>query len=311
MYRLSSRTLRNLRPVKPVPATRISRFGFHHCTSSWDALSDHFPQYTAPYQVFDRQVKRLQRDRAASFVESSREVDYLKDEVAARLADRLLDIKRKYPTVVELGAGCGHFAKALEPTMTKKLIMCEMSEMMLNRDIDVKYKVEVERRLLDEECPKFEPNSLEIVVSNLSMHWVNNLPARVKDALVPDGAFIGSLFGGDTLFELRTSLQLADQERSGGIAARVSPMTQMTDVGGLLNRAGFTLSTIDVDNIQVNYPSMFHLISDLNAMGEGNAVTQRLPMLKRDTLIAAASIYKELHGNEDGSIPATFQILYF
>lgn len=47
---------------------------------------------TAPqaFQVFDRKVKCMQKDRAASNVEESRTVDYLKDEIAARVADRLL-----------------------------------------------------------------------------------------------------------------------------------------------------------------------------------------------------------------------------
>ncbi|KAJ1945115.1 hypothetical protein EC988_005829 [Linderina pennispora] len=70
-------------------------------------------------------------------------------------------------------------------------------------------------------------------------------------------------------------------------------------MGSLLKRAGLTLSTVDVDNIIVNYPTMLHLISDLNAMGEGNSVVQRMPFLKRDTLLAASAIYK-----------ATFQVIY-
>lgn len=36
--------------------------------------------------------------------------------------------------------------------------------------------VEVERRVVDEEILPFEENSLEAVVSSLSMHWVNDLP---------------------------------------------------------------------------------------------------------------------------------------
>jgi NADH dehydrogenase [ubiquinone] 1 alpha subcomplex assembly factor 5 len=50
-------------------------------------------QYVATpqaFHVFNRDVKRLQKDRAASKVEESRTVDYLKDEIAARVADRLL-----------------------------------------------------------------------------------------------------------------------------------------------------------------------------------------------------------------------------
>ncbi|KAJ1727165.1 hypothetical protein LPJ61_004720, partial [Coemansia biformis] len=249
----------------------------------------------APFEVFDRRAKRQQRDRAASRVADSRDVDYLRDEVAARVADRLLDIKRRYHTVVELGAGCGHLAKAVDDDMMDRLIMCEMSPQMLHRDEGTQYGVEVERRVMDEEMPQFEEASLDAVVSSLSMHWVNDLPGmliQVRRALVPDGVFIGAMLGGDSLFELRSSLLLADTERDGGVAARVSPLTDTRDVGSLLNRAGFTLPTVDIDSIVVNYPSMLHLISDINAMGEGNAVAQRLPFIKRDTLLAASAIYK-------------------
>jgi len=47
---------------------------------------------------------------------------------------------------------------------------------------------------------------------------------QIKEALKPDGVFIGAILGGDTLFELRTSLQLAEVEREGGISPHVSPM---------------------------------------------------------------------------------------
>lgn len=44
------------------------------------------------FQIFDRHVKRLQRDRAATNAEESRNVDYLRDEVANRLVERLYAI---------------------------------------------------------------------------------------------------------------------------------------------------------------------------------------------------------------------------
>ncbi|KAG0000233.1 hypothetical protein BGZ79_006170 [Entomortierella chlamydospora] len=264
----------------------------------------------ATFQVFDREGKRLQKERAASNVELSRQVDYVKDEVAFRVVDRLLDIKREFNEVVELGSGCGHIAKHVDSDMMKKLIMCDMSEMMLKRDKDVEYE---ERRVVDEELLPFEENSLECVVSSLSMHWINDLPGamiQIQRSLKPDGVFIAGLFGGDTLFELRTSLQLAELDREGGISPRVSPMADSRDLGSLLSRAGFTLTTVDVDEVTVNYPSAIELMEDLRAMGESNAVIGRRGLLKRDTMIAASAIYKEMYGNPDGTIPATFQILY-
>jgi NADH dehydrogenase [ubiquinone] 1 alpha subcomplex assembly factor 5 len=66
--------------------------------------------------------------------------------------------------------------------------------------------VPVERRVVDEENLPFPENSLECVVSSLSMHWINDLPGamiQIQRSLKPDGVFIAGLFGGDTLFELR------------------------------------------------------------------------------------------------------------
>jgi len=132
----------------------------------------------------------------------------------------------------------------------------------------------------------------------------------VRRALKPDCPFIASMLGGETLYELRTSLQVAQQEREGGFSPHISPFTDIRDLGGLLQRAGFNLITVDVDTIVVNYPSMFELVNDLNAMGEGNSTFTRPPYLKRDTLMAAAATYQDVYKNADKSIPATFQIYY-
>ncbi|KAG0266665.1 hypothetical protein BG011_001512 [Mortierella polycephala] len=267
----------------------------------------------ATFQVFNRETKRLQKTRAAGNADVSRQVDYVKDEVAFRVVDRLLDIKREFNEVVELGSGCGHIAKHVDTDMMKKLIMCDMCETMLERDKDVEYEVPVERRVVDEENLPFKENSLECVVSSLSMHWINDLPGamiQIQRSLKPDGVFIAGLFGGDTLYELRTSLQLAEQDREGGISPRISPMADSRDLGSLLSRAGFSLTTVDVDEVTVNYPSAIELMEDLRAMGESNAVINRRGFLKRDTMLATAAIYKEIYGNPDGTIPATFQILY-
>jgi NADH dehydrogenase [ubiquinone] 1 alpha subcomplex assembly factor 5 len=142
---------------------------------------------------------------------------------------------------------------------------------------------------------------------------VNDLPGvlvQIKEALKPDGLFLGAMFGGDTLFELRTALQLAEVDREGGISPHISPMTDTKDISNLLSRAGFTLLTVDIDEVRVGYPSMWELLEDLRDMGESNAVVGRRHFLHRDTLAAASAIYKELHGNEDDSVPATFQIIY-
>ncbi|KAK7696151.1 hypothetical protein QCA50_000802 [Cerrena zonata] len=275
------------------------------------------PTSVGPFQVFDREAKRIQKDRAASRDngERSRTVDYVRESVADSMMERLLDIKRKFNTILDLGSGPGHLSKMLDSSTTTKVIMLDSSEKSLHRDPDDEFEVEVERISADEEnlLGTIPRNSQEAIVSCLSLHWVNDLPGvlvQVKEALQPDGVFMGALFGGDTLFELRTSLQLAELEREGGISPHISPMTDTRDMSNLLGRAGFTLLTVDIDEVKVNYPSMWELMEDLRDMGESNAIIGRRNYIHRDTLAAASAIYKELHGNEDGSIPATFQIIH-
>jgi len=193
--------------------------------------------------------------------------------------------------------------------------MLDLSKRSLERDPDSEFEVQVERIVADEEklldiVPR---NSQEAIVSCLSLHWVNDLLGvlvQIKEALQPDGVFVGALLGGDTLFELRTSLQLAEMEREGGISPHVSPMAEPRDMSNLMSRAGFTLLTVDVDEVSVGYPSMWELLEDLRDMGENNAIIGRRHLLHRDTLAAASAIYKELHGQEDGTVPATFQVIY-
>ncbi|XP_063978633.1 arginine-hydroxylase NDUFAF5, mitochondrial [Diachasmimorpha longicaudata] len=265
--------------------------------------------------VFDRNAKLLQRERAARDPEVKL-YDYLKEEVGYRLADRVFDIKREFQCALDLGCGRGHVSKNIEPASVKKLILADMSPSFVQQ-AEAPEGVEVERKVLDEESFSLGDNSLDLVISCLSLHWVNDLPgcfSRIIQSLRSDGVFMAAIFGGDTLFELRSSLQLAELERDGGISPHISPFTQIRDIGSLMTRAGFTMLTIDCDEMVIGYPSMFELMWDLKGMAENNAARNRKLHLKRDTAVAAAAVYEELYGKikEDGSpyIPATFQIIY-
>ncbi|PWN27989.1 S-adenosyl-L-methionine-dependent methyltransferase [Jaminaea rosea] len=297
------------------------------------------PKPGSPFTIFDRNAKLLQKSRAAlreSFEvgggqasasaedrgqrgSASRTVDYVRMAAAESLAERILDIRRQFDTIVELGSGPGYLRHFLdkEGTGCKKIVMCDTSRELLYRDehLDGHFPFEIERHVIDEEELPFEPDSVDCLVGNTTLHWTNDLPGsliQIQRSLRPDGVFVGSLLGGDTLFELRTSLQLAEQEREGGISPRVSPMTDSRDCASLLSRAGFSIPTVDVDEVAVSYPSIFELIHDLRDMGESNAVINRRPILSRDTLLAADAIYRALHGNVDGdgTVPATFGIIY-
>jgi NADH dehydrogenase [ubiquinone] 1 alpha subcomplex assembly factor 5 len=166
----------------------------------------------------------------------------------------------------------------------------------------------------DEEFIPFQKESLDLVISNLSLHWVNDLPGtftQIRYTLKPDGLFLGSMFGENTLKELRSALILAEQEREGSISPHISPFAGVSDIGNLLSRAHFNLTTIDTESITVRYASPYSLLKDLKGMAESNAVTKRRNYLQQDTLHATAAIYNQLYGFPDGSVPATFQVIYF
>ncbi|XP_031562215.1 arginine-hydroxylase NDUFAF5, mitochondrial-like isoform X2 [Actinia tenebrosa] len=242
--------------------------------------------------VFDRKVKRIQRNRAA-MREDVALYDYVKDEIGSRVADRINDISRNFPMVLDLGCGRGHIGKHLSKEQVGNLVLYDSAEKLLEQ-CEIK-DIPTVKINGDEEFLSFKESTFDLIVSSLSLHWVNNLPGtfqQVLYSLKPDGAFIGAIFAGDTLYQLRSALQVAEMERDGGFAAHISPFTQMRDIGNLLTRAGFNLTTVDADEITVGYPSMFDLLNDLKGMGENNASRKRKNILNRDTLQAAAAIYK-------------------
>lgn len=192
---------------------------------------------------------------------------------------------------------------------TSPTLLYRDSKLPFNKDIKITREV-----LHSPETLHYEPNTFDAVLSSLSLHWINDLPSvltQINHILKPDGPFIGVMLGGDSLFELRTSLQLAELDRRGGVSTHTSPLADVRDVGGLLQRAGFQLLTVDVDDIIIEYPSSFALMQDLQAMGDSNAVLGREASgIRRDVLAAGEAIYHELHGNEDDSVPATFRLIY-
>ncbi|MDA0340632.1 MAG: methyltransferase domain-containing protein [Proteobacteria bacterium] len=256
--------------------------------------------------IFDRQLLRARRDRAARSFEK---FDFLMIEAADRLADRLLDLSRRFSTVLDLGCHTGGLATVWPAGLEgAKLLHADLSPAMA-----IRAAAHGPAIACDEEALPFAEGSLDAVLSCLSMHWVNDLPGalvQIRRALRPDGMLLASMLGGDTLVELREVLSAAELEVAGGLSPRVSPFADIPDLGGLLQRAGFALPVVDSDVLTVTYDNLFALMADLRGMGESNVVLERHKMpTRRGVLLRAAEIYQERFAGSDGRIPATFQIL--
>jgi SAM-dependent methyltransferase len=165
----------------------------------------------------------------------------------------------------------------------------------------------------DDDVLALTPGAHDLVIHGLALHWANDPVGQLvqcRRALQPDGLFIGVMFGGQTLQELRAVLAMAEAEVTGGLSPRVLPMGEIRDLGGLLQRAGFALPVADSFTRRVIYRDAWHLMHDLRAMGEGNALAARLRRpTRRAVLTRAAALYGERHGLTDGRIPATFDFI--
>lgn len=165
----------------------------------------------------------------------------------------------------------------------------------------------------DEEVLDLSEGAHDLVIHALSLHWANDPVGQMvqaRRALKPDGLFLAVLFGGQTLAELRAVLAEAEVAATGGLSPRVAPMAEIRDVGALLQRAGFALPVADSVTQTVTYASALHLMRDLRAMGETNALAARNRQpLRRGILAEANRIYQEEFADGE-RIRATFEMIF-
>ena len=262
---------------------------------------------TEQMMVFNRRAVRRHRARAAADLH---EHDFLFRETAERLCDRLDDVTRSFPLGLDLGCRTGQVAQALAGRGgVKTLVQCDLApEMAAVAAADGGPVLAA-----DEEALPFGGGTFDLILSNLALHWVNDLPGalvQARRALKPDGLFLASMLGADTLKELRASLGDAEIAEEDGLSPRVSPMADVRALGSLLQRAGFALPVVDTETITVMYAEAMALMADLRSMGESNAVIERRKgFTRKNIILAAAARYSEMFAGDDGKIPATFQIL--
>jgi SAM-dependent methyltransferase len=167
--------------------------------------------------------------------------------------------------------------------------------------------------IADDDTLALQQGAHDLVIHALALHWANDPVGQLvqcRRALRPDGLFLGLMFGGQTLHELRACLAEAESQVTGGLSPRVLPMGEIRDLGGLLGRAGFALPVADSFTKTVLYNDALHLMRDLRAMGEGNALHARLRRpTRRGVLLRAAEIYHDRFATPEGRIPATFEII--
>jgi SAM-dependent methyltransferase len=253
--------------------------------------------------IFDRHLLRARRVRAAALGAET----FLLERVATDMAERLSVVLRPFDRAVDLGTPSDAVRRALAASgKMGGIIAVEPAAHLLDAAFN--------RVAADEEALPFADGSLDLVVSALALHFVNDLPGaliQVRRALKPDGLLLAALMGGDSLTELREAFAAAESEIEGGVSPRVAPFADLRDVGALVQRAGFALPVIDTDPLVVRYDSVFDLMRELRRMGATNVLhDRRRTPLRRATLERMADIYCDRFTDPDGRLRATFEIVW-
>jgi SAM-dependent methyltransferase len=269
--------------------------------------------------IIDRGLLRARRRRARALGFSS----FLVERAAEDLADRLATVLRTFPCAVDLGTPTDAVRQVLAGSRKVGTIVAAD---VVAADAVAADVVSADARgegaagriglavVADEEVLPFRDGALDLVVSALSLHLVNDLPGtlvQIRRALRPDGLFVAALLGGDTLTELRQAFAAAETEIEDGISPRVLPFADLRGLGALLQRAGFALPVTDVDRLTVRYASPLDLMHDLRRMGATNLlIDRRRRPLRRATLARMLEIYAARFADPDQRIRATFEIVY-
>ncbi|HUO93471.1 MAG TPA: methyltransferase domain-containing protein [Rhizomicrobium sp.] len=241
-------------------------------------------------RIFDRRLYAQRRAKARS--------SFVSADVAGNLAQRLGAVNRHFVSALDLSSRDDVFA-AISP----------FAEHWTRTSLHAAGPL-----VADEECLPFAAETFDLVVSALSLHAVNDLPGallQIRSVLKPDGLFLGALFGGATLSELRSALAFGESEVAGGASPRVAPMADVRELGGLLQRAGFALPVADAEKTLVRYRSFTTLVGDLRALGETNALSDRVrTFLRRDVVAAVLDAYAADNADAEGRLLATFEIVF-
>ena len=246
--------------------------------------------------IHDRKIARIKRERS---FKNNPESKLFFNEYSQDMFERIELIN----TTFEKGLALGF--RNINLKKSKNISHLKLAELGISQNIDF---------VCDEEFLPIKKSSLDIIISFFNLHSSNDIPGilfQINQSLKPNGLFMGCLFVGDTLKELRFCLAKAEEEITKGISPRISPFADLQDLSNLLQRANFNLPVADIDRHKVTYDNPIKLMNDLREMGETNILKEKQKtFFRKDVLERSMEIYKENFSLENQKIFATFEIAW-
>ncbi|MBA2654178.1 MAG: malonyl-ACP O-methyltransferase BioC [Gammaproteobacteria bacterium] len=254
----------------------------------------------------------LKQDIQKSFnsaVDTYDEAAFFQREVADRLIERLDYIRIEPKYILDLGAGTGYATSLLEKKYKKaKVIVFDIAEKMLQKSKQNKRWFDRKRYLCgDADHLPFADKSMDLIFSNLMLHWTHDIDKTIQEVhriLKPNGLFLFSTLGPDTLYELRQSWQSIDA------GVHVHYFTDMHNIGDFLQKASFADSVVDMEFITITYNDLKKVLLDLKDLGTHNIAPDRSRGLTGKAKFNKFVHAYEKYRNPEGLIPVTYEVIY-
>jgi malonyl-CoA O-methyltransferase len=226
--------------------------------------------------------------------------DFFCKEVGERLLGRLELVELQPTHILDLGAGTGTGAKALQSTYPEAVIVAlDWSESMLRAG-------STERICGDAHQLPLGDATIDIVVSNMMLPGCAN-PEQIfheaRRVLRYPGLFLFSTLGPDTLKELRKAWARVDN------APHVHNFADMHNVGDALVQAGFRDPVMDVEHVTVTYGQPEKLATDLRAVAGTNLLASRRRGLTTPRQWDRMLGELEKGRDQDGRLPVTIEVI--
>lgn len=214
---------------------------------------------------------------------SKSEQSFFHQEIASRLADRLLDTTKEFSTALEIGSSMKDTVQKLKPTSSYT---------------NTNNLQELE-----------EGQTYDLILSNLRLPYIENVREHVLSAgkkLKGDGLFLASTLGRGSFKEFKEAF-----EKSESGSEHLTPMPDLQNVGALLQSLKFALPVIDRDIITIHYDSFADIYKDMRTCGSFNFHPNRAKGLTgKSAWKKMEDNYPRIEANGKSVIPVTIEVIY-
>jgi len=256
--------------------------------------------------------KQLLKQSFSNAVESYDAAAVLQQEVCRRLIEKLDFIRFQPARILDVGCGTGFATYSLEKEFPKaEIIALDIAYPMLatarkRSGFLSRIKSKIKFINADTEFLPLVNNSVDMVFSNLTLQWVNQLDLVLTEferVLRPGGMIMFSSFGPGTLKELRASWQAVDQY------SHVNDFQDMHDIGDAMLRARLAEPVMDAEYLTLTYSDIYGLMRDLKDIGAHNITSQRARGLTgKNKFRKFQQAYEQFR--TDGVLPASYEVVY-